>query len=144
MAPRRIPARAEASGAAVRHHRAERAAVSRAARGWWTTLGKYWADGSAAPREAARSYLTLEGLRSQYLYGVQDASLIDPDNWFIDKTLIDRVATGANDEIFPENVVRQILTDHPSAEYHTLPTGHFAQREGTQPRPTAGCRTWGA
>jgi pimeloyl-ACP methyl ester carboxylesterase len=134
-------------------------------RGWWGTLGKYWADGSAAHREASRSYLTLEGLRAQYLYGVQDASLIDPDNWLIDKTLIDRpgvdeimldllydihnnvptlkamqgflrerqpptlVATGANDEIFPEDVVRQVLTDHPSAEYHALPTGHFALEE---------------
>jgi pimeloyl-ACP methyl ester carboxylesterase len=36
------------------------------------------------------------------------------------------VAPGANDEIFPEEVVRQILTDHPGAEYHALPTGHFA------------------
>jgi len=36
------------------------------------------------------------------------------------------VATGANDEIFPEQVVRQILTDHPGAEYHALQTGHFA------------------
>jgi len=36
------------------------------------------------------------------------------------------VATGANDEIFPEQAVRQILTDHPDAEYHALQTGHFA------------------
>jgi pimeloyl-ACP methyl ester carboxylesterase len=36
------------------------------------------------------------------------------------------VATGANDEIFPEQVGRQILTDHPGAEYHALDTGHFA------------------
>ena len=36
------------------------------------------------------------------------------------------VATGANDEIFPEEVGRQILTDHPGAEYHALQTGHFA------------------
>jgi pimeloyl-ACP methyl ester carboxylesterase len=36
------------------------------------------------------------------------------------------VATGANDEIFPEQVVRQILTDHPDAEYHRLQTSHFA------------------
>jgi pimeloyl-ACP methyl ester carboxylesterase len=130
--------------------------------GWWATLGKYWADGSAAHRSAARSYLTLEGLRDQYLYGVQDPSLIDPDNWVIDKALIDRpgvdeimldllydirsnvptfkamqeflrerrpptlVATGANDEIFPEEAVRQILADHPGAEYHALQSGHFA------------------
>jgi pimeloyl-ACP methyl ester carboxylesterase len=100
-------------------------------------------------------------LRAQYLTGVQDPSRIDPDNWLIDKALIDRpdvdeimldllydirnqvpvftaiqnllrerrpptlVTTGPNDEIFPEQVVRQILTDHPNAEYHTLQTGHF-------------------
>jgi pimeloyl-ACP methyl ester carboxylesterase len=130
--------------------------------GWWATLGQYWADGSAEHRHAARSYLELEELRGQYLSGVQDRSRIDPDNWVIDKALIDRpgvdeivldllydirnqaplfeavqellrvrrprtlVATGANDEIFPEGVVRQILTDLPDAEYHALQTGHFA------------------
>jgi pimeloyl-ACP methyl ester carboxylesterase len=36
------------------------------------------------------------------------------------------VATGANDEIFPEEAVRQFLTDQPDAEYHALQTGHFA------------------
>jgi pimeloyl-ACP methyl ester carboxylesterase/uncharacterized protein YciI len=131
-------------------------------RGWWATLGRYWADGSAEHREAARTYLELDGLREQYLYGVRDPSVIDPDNWVIDKALIDRpgvdaimldllydirnnlptvtamqeflrvrrpptlVATGANDEIFPEELVRQILRDHPGAEYHALDTGHFA------------------
>jgi pimeloyl-ACP methyl ester carboxylesterase len=131
-------------------------------RGWWATLGQYWADGSAEHRHAARSYLDRDGLRGQYLSGVQDPSRIDPDNWVIDKALIDRpgvdeimldllydirtqvpvfkamqeflrerrpptlVATGANDEIFPEEAVRQILTDHPDAEYHALQTGHFA------------------
>jgi pimeloyl-ACP methyl ester carboxylesterase len=131
-------------------------------KGWWATLGRYWADGSEASRKASRSYLEAEGLRNQYVYGVQDATAIDPDSWVIDKALIDRpgvdeimldllydirnnvptfkamqellrerrpptlVATGANDEIFPEEVVHQILADHPGAEYHALPTGHFA------------------
>jgi pimeloyl-ACP methyl ester carboxylesterase len=131
-------------------------------RGWWATLGQYWADGSAGHRHAARSYLDLDGLRGQYLSGVQDPSRIDPDNWVIDKALIDRpgvdeimldllydipnqaptfkamreflrdrrpptlVTTGANNEIFPGEAGRQILTDHPGAEYHALPTGHFA------------------
>ena len=130
--------------------------------GWWAALGRYWADGSASHREASRSYLTAEALRDQYVYGVEDPSLIDPDNWVIDKALIDRpgvdeimldllydirnnaptfkamrefiaerrpptlVATGANDEIFPDEVVRQILACDPDAEYHALPTGHFA------------------
>ena len=131
-------------------------------RGWWATLGQYWADGSAEHRDASRAYLELDGLKAQYLYGVVDPSLVDPDNWVVDKALIDRpgvdeimldllydirtnaptfqamqefirdrkpptlVATGRNDEIFPEEVQRQILTDHPTAEYHALDTGHFA------------------
>jgi pimeloyl-ACP methyl ester carboxylesterase len=130
--------------------------------GWWATLGQYWADGSAEHRNAARSYLDVDELRGQYLSGVEDPTRIDPDNWFIDKALIDRpgvdeimldllydipnqvpvfekmheflrerrpptlVATEANDEIFPDVVVRQILTDHPDAEYHALESGHFA------------------
>ena len=130
--------------------------------GWWATLGQSWADGSARHRGASRSYFAMEELRAQYLCGVQDPSLIDPDNWVIDKALIDRpgvdeimldllydipnnfpvnramqgflrthrppvlVATGANDEIFSEEVARQILADHPGAEYHALPSGHFA------------------
>jgi pimeloyl-ACP methyl ester carboxylesterase len=36
------------------------------------------------------------------------------------------VATGANDEIFPEQAVRQIVTDHLDTEYHALQAGHFA------------------
>lgn len=98
---------------------------------------------------------------------MQDPSLIDPDNWVIDKALIDRpgvakimldllydirnnvstfkamqgflrehrpptlVATGENNEIFPGEVVRQILADHPGAEYHALQTGHFALEDKT-------------
>ena len=130
--------------------------------GWWVTLGEYWADGSAEHRAASRSYLELENLRAQYLFGVPDTSRIDPDNWTIDKALIDRpgvdeimlnllydirnnaptfkamqgflrdrrpptlVATGANDEIFPEQVERKILDDLPETEFHALDTGHFA------------------
>jgi pimeloyl-ACP methyl ester carboxylesterase len=133
-----------------------------APQGWWATLGEYWHDGSAEHRNAARSYLTPETTKAQYLFGVKDPSLIDPDTWTIDQALNGRpgvdeimldllydirtnaatfsamqkflrdnrtptlVATGANDEIFPEEVVRQILTDLPDTEYHTLDTGHFA------------------
>jgi pimeloyl-ACP methyl ester carboxylesterase len=131
-------------------------------RGWWATLGQYWADGSPEHREASRAYLGREGIRAQYLFGVQDPSLVDPDNWTIDTALIDRpgvgeimldllydirrngptfkamqqflrdrqpptlVAAGVNDEIFPGEVQRQILTDLPEAEFHPLDTGHFA------------------
>ena len=61
--------------------------------GWWATLRQYWADGSARQRGASRSYLTMESLRRQYVYGVQDHSLIDPDSRVIDKALTDRPAS---------------------------------------------------
>jgi pimeloyl-ACP methyl ester carboxylesterase len=153
-----MPARAHRRLAdAVREvRRLCRAQVAR----WWD--GQYWADGSAEHRDAARAYLELDGLRAQYLCGVADPARVDPDNWVIDKALIDRpgvdeimldllydirnnvptfeamqkfikdrkppilVATGGNDEIFPEPVVRQMLAAGPAAEYHALDTGHFA------------------
>jgi len=130
--------------------------------GWWATLGAYWREDTPARREAVRPYLSLADIKAQYLHGVADPTLIDPDNWVIDAGLIARpgvdeimldllhdiknnaavftgmqqflakqqppvlVATGANDEIFPEPVVRRVLNDLPAAEYHALPTGHFA------------------
>ena len=36
------------------------------------------------------------------------------------------MATGASDEIFPEQAAGQIRAGHPGAEYHALPAGHFA------------------
>src|SRR5215471_6789914 len=119
-------------------------------RGWWATLGQYWADGSAAHRHAARSYLDLDGLRGQYLSGVQDQALIDRPG--VDEIMLDLlydipnqaptfkamqqflrerrppvlVATGANDEIFPEEVGRLIVTDHPGPDYRERHTVHVA------------------
>jgi pimeloyl-ACP methyl ester carboxylesterase len=139
-------------------------------RGWWATLGQHWADGSAEHREDSRAYLDLEGLRSQYLHGVRDPSVIDPDNWIIDKAPIDRpgvdeimldllydiranvptftamqeflrlrrpptlVATGGNDEIFPEEVVRLIPARPPGrrvprSRYRSLRTRRQGGRD---------------
>ncbi|MGH3119518.1 MAG: alpha/beta fold hydrolase [Streptosporangiaceae bacterium] len=36
------------------------------------------------------------------------------------------VTAGVNDEVFPGEVQRQILTDLPAAEFHALDTGHCA------------------
>jgi pimeloyl-ACP methyl ester carboxylesterase len=130
--------------------------------GWWATLGEYWNDDTPTNRAAVRAYLTSESIKAQYLYGVTDPTLIDPDTWLVDTTLLQRpgvdeimldllhdiknnkptfsamqrllidqhapvmVATGANDEIFPEPVVRTLLRDLPDTEYHSLNTGHFA------------------
>jgi pimeloyl-ACP methyl ester carboxylesterase len=59
--------------------------------GWWETVGKYWKERTPQRREStAQEYLSADGIRNQYLYGVKDPSLIDPDSWTIDKALIDR------------------------------------------------------
>jgi pimeloyl-ACP methyl ester carboxylesterase len=133
-----------------------------APKGWWATLGEYWNDDTPANREAARAYLTPDSIKAQYRFGVADPTLIDPDTWLVDATLIGRpgvdeimldllhdiknnkptfiamqrllidrrppvlVATGANDEIFPESVQRLLLNDLPAVEFHALNTGHFA------------------
>jgi pimeloyl-ACP methyl ester carboxylesterase len=56
----------------------------------WATLLAYWKDGSSAHRDAVRSSLTPDGVRNQYVAGVRDPSLIDPDNWTIDSALLAR------------------------------------------------------
>ncbi|MFF3751498.1 alpha/beta fold hydrolase [Streptomyces sp. NPDC002018] len=58
--------------------------------GFWKDLIPYWGDGSDEHRDTARSYVTPECTRDQYLDGTHDASLIDPDCWLIDQALLDR------------------------------------------------------
>lgn len=59
-------------------------------REFWVPVKAYWADDTPAGREKMRGGLTLEATRSQYLDGVSDKSLVDPDSWLIDQMLIDR------------------------------------------------------
>jgi pimeloyl-ACP methyl ester carboxylesterase len=59
-------------------------------RDFWIPVKAYWADDTQAGREKMRGGLTLEATRSQYLDGVADKSLVDPDSWLIDQMLIDR------------------------------------------------------
>lgn len=55
----------------------------------WAPLKAYWADGSAANREALRAILTRDGLSSQYLHGA-DASKVAPDGYELDIAYIAR------------------------------------------------------
>ena len=56
----------------------------------WAAELAYWKDGSPEHRNAMRSKLTTDAVRTQYIAGTRDPSLIDPDNWTIDSALIAR------------------------------------------------------
>jgi pimeloyl-ACP methyl ester carboxylesterase len=57
---------------------------------FWAPVLPYWKDGSAEHREDVRAMFTLEGTKTMYLTGAHDPSRIDPDNWLVDQTLMDR------------------------------------------------------
>jgi pimeloyl-ACP methyl ester carboxylesterase len=58
--------------------------------GFWKDIMPYWSDGSDEHRNTARSMVSPESTRDQYLVGAGDPSLIDPDNWLTDQALLDR------------------------------------------------------
>jgi pimeloyl-ACP methyl ester carboxylesterase len=75
---------------------------------FWDALFAYAASPNAETERAVRTALTLETTRWQYQNGVADPTLISPDTWTLDQTLLDRPG---NDEIqlrlfrdYPNNV----------------------------------------
>jgi pimeloyl-ACP methyl ester carboxylesterase len=56
----------------------------------WAAELAYWKDGSPEHRNAVRLKLSPEAVRNQYIAGVRNPSLIDPDNWTIDSALLAR------------------------------------------------------
>ena len=59
-------------------------------REFWNPIKAYWADGSAARRDALRFLVAPETTKFQYTDGVRDVSRIAPDNWVHDQALLDR------------------------------------------------------
>jgi pimeloyl-ACP methyl ester carboxylesterase len=57
---------------------------------FWDPIKAYWADGSAAHREALSVLVVPATTKFQYTDGVADLSRIDPDNWSHDQALLDR------------------------------------------------------
>ena len=57
---------------------------------FWNPIKAYWADGSAAHREALSVLVAPQTTKFQYVDGVKDVSRIDPDNWSHDQALLDR------------------------------------------------------
>lgn len=58
---------------------------------WFAPLVPYWKDGTPESREKARQhYLTLNVVRDLYLTGVRDPSAIDPEQWQVDYSSLQR------------------------------------------------------
>jgi pimeloyl-ACP methyl ester carboxylesterase len=57
---------------------------------FWDPIKAYWADGSAAHREALAVLVQPATTKFQYTDGVADLTRIDPDNWVHDQALLDR------------------------------------------------------
>jgi pimeloyl-ACP methyl ester carboxylesterase len=62
----------------------------------WNPIQKYWKEPTAENRAALREFLKPEAIKSQYLYGVQDAALVAPEAYELDAALL---ARPGNDEI---------------------------------------------
>ncbi len=62
----------------------------------WNPIQKYWKEPTAENRAALREFLKPEATKSQYLYGVEDATLVAPEAYELDSALL---ARPGNDEI---------------------------------------------
>jgi len=62
----------------------------------WNPIQKYWKEPTAENRAALRAFLTPEATKSQYLYGVNDETLVAPEAYELDSALLRRPG---NDEI---------------------------------------------
>lgn len=63
---------------------------------FWKTVWAYHAERNSQTEEALRAFLTLEATRWQYVTGVPDETLIDPDAWHHDFASLSRPG---NDEV---------------------------------------------
>lgn len=57
---------------------------------FWRPVREYWQERSPRTEAAVRQALTLEAIRWQYLHGVADESLVSPDTWHHDYSLVSR------------------------------------------------------
>lgn len=57
---------------------------------FWKTVSDYQTEQTADTEAAVRQFLTLEATRWQYLTGVADETLVDPESWDHDYALISR------------------------------------------------------
>lgn len=56
----------------------------------WDPIKKYWQDPIPANRDALRKFTGLEATRWQYLHGVSDPLLVEPEAYWLDTVLLER------------------------------------------------------
>jgi pimeloyl-ACP methyl ester carboxylesterase len=62
---------------------------------WFGPLVPYWKDGTAESRQKAEEhYLTIDVVRDLYVTGVRDTSLLDPERWQSEYSLLQRPGAG--------------------------------------------------
>ena len=64
--------------------------------GFWKVVKAYQAEQTAETEGAVRQFLTLDATRWQYVTGVPDETLVNPESWYHDYALISRPG---NDEV---------------------------------------------
>ena len=62
---------------------------------FWKTVWDYQSAQTPEAETAVRQFFTLEATRSQYVTGVQDQTLVDPESWFHDYSLLSRPGNDA-------------------------------------------------
>jgi pimeloyl-ACP methyl ester carboxylesterase len=58
--------------------------------GFWAPIREFWAAPDARTEEGVRSALALDAIRWQYVHGVAEPDLVDPDTWTLDHAGVSR------------------------------------------------------
>lgn len=56
----------------------------------WNPIQRYWENDTKENRDALRDFLTRDAVKSQYLSGVSDTSLVAPESYTLDQHFLDR------------------------------------------------------
>jgi pimeloyl-ACP methyl ester carboxylesterase len=56
----------------------------------WDPIKKYWKDPTPANRDALRQFVGFEGTKWQYVHGVPDPLLVEPEAYWLDTVLLQR------------------------------------------------------
>jgi pimeloyl-ACP methyl ester carboxylesterase len=82
---------------AMAHHKAITAIISQNGNAYveglgeaWRPIQRYWKEPSPANRDALRPMMTMEGIRREYAQGMADPTVIAPEGYTLDATLIAR------------------------------------------------------